>query len=430
MKLRLPKLSIFIKLVLTVLIFGLVLNVCVILVFRLTSDDKPRKYLRDFMRKMEKSIVYDIGIPPDTVKAKQICEDLEIEMRFQSPAKVWTSSADVPILDELLADPDVRKRFDDDESIIVHYKGKPYSVIRYPQGVFIIKPFTLDFFNTEKAVALLILFISVIIILLYFLLRKLFKPLKQLSSAVQQIGDGNYNIKLPVERRDELGELAESINEMSGKINNSIKAKEQLLMDVSHELRSPLTRIKLGLELDSSKEKIEEDVKEMERMVTSLLENYRTDTSFATLKLENVEVVNLMEDTISEYSDSERISFNKSQPEVYLNADFEKLQIVFRNLIDNSLKYSTGVVEITISRKQGEVWISVKDNGTGISQEDLAYVFEPFYRADRSRSRSTGGFGLGLSICKKIIDAHKAEIKIISKVNEGTEVILKFKSEG
>jgi signal transduction histidine kinase len=427
MKLRLPKLSIFIKLVLTVLTFGLVLNVCVILVFRLTSDEKPRKYLRDFMRKMEKSIVYDIGIPPDTVKAKQICDDLEIEMRFQSPERVWTTSADIPNLDELLLDPETRRRFDDDESIIIHYKGGTYSMIRYPQGVFIIKPFDpTGFFRPERAIVLLILFISLIIILLYFLLRKLFKPLKELSYAVEQIGDGNYNIKLPVERKDELGELAESINEMSGKIHNSIKAKEQLLMDVSHELRSPLTRIKLGLELDSSKEKIEEDVNEMERMVTSLLENYRADTTFATLKLEKVELVNLMEDTIAEYSDSERISFNKPEAEVYLNADFEKLQIVFRNLIDNSLKYSTGLVEININKKPGEVLISIKDKGIGISEEDLKYIFEPFYRADRSRSRRTGGFGLGLSICKKIIEAHKGEIKIISKVNEGTEIILKF----
>src|SRR5690349_4552265 len=131
MSLKLPKLSIFLKLVLTVLIFGLLLNVCVIIVFRLTTDDnKPRKYLRDFARRMEKSIVYDIGIPPDTVKAKQICDDLEIEMRFQSPSRVWTTSSDIPNLDEILSDPETRRRYDDDESIIVNYKGKPYSVIR------------------------------------------------------------------------------------------------------------------------------------------------------------------------------------------------------------------------------------------------------------------------------------------------------------
>lgn len=430
MSVKLPRMSIFLKLVLTVLVFGLLLNICVIIVFRLSSDDKPRKYLKDFMRRMEQSIVTEIGIPPDTVKAKQICEDLEIAMRFESPAMQWTSSEDVPRIPDIASDPENRleEKLGKDNNAIVHYKGKTYSVLRFPQGMFIIRPFDPDFFKPEKAVILLIIFISIIIILLYLLLRKIFNPLEKLSVAVKQIGDGNYNVKVPVERKDELGELARSINEMSEKISNSIKAKEQLLIDVSHELRSPLTRIKLGLEIDSPKEKIEEDVYEMERMVTSLLENYRADSTLADLKTGPTELTSLLEDTVAEYTQQERIIYNKPAEEITVNSDFEKLQIVFRNLIDNGLKYSAGTVEISFKKHPGEVWISFKDKGTGIAEEDLKYIFEPFYRSDRSRSRRTGGFGLGLSITKKIMDAHKAEIEIRSKVNQGTEIILKFKS--
>lgn len=429
MKLRLPKLSIFLKLVLTVLMFGLLLNICVIIVFRLTTDNKPRKFLRDFTHRMEKSIIYEIGLPPDTVKAKQICDDLEIDMRFESPGRIWSTSDDIPALSAIIsADPETQRRFDDDESIIAFYKGKPYSLIRYPQGIFIIRPFSPDFLKSERAILLLIIFISGVIILLYFLLRKIFKPLKDLTVAVQQIGDGKYNVKLPVDRNDELGELADSINEMSDKINNSIKAKEQLLIDVSHELRSPLTRIKLGLEVDSPKKRIEEDVIEMEKMVTRLLENYKADSAFTDLKIEKTEVVSLLEDTIAEYDTYERINFAKSSDEIYVFGDFEKLQMVFRNLIDNALKYSSEKVDIELNAGESSVIIVFADKGVGISGEDLKYIFEPFYRADRSRSRQTGGFGLGLSICKKIIDAHKAEITIESKPGEGTKVILKFKS--
>jgi signal transduction histidine kinase len=257
-------------------------------------------------------------------------------------------------------------------------------------------------------------------------LRRLFKPLKELSSAVEQIGDGNYDVKVPVSRKDELGELAESINEMTGKISSSIKAKEQLLIDVSHELRSPLTRIKLGLEVGSAKEKIEEDINEMERMVTGLLESYRSDSAFTNLKLAKVNIVELLEDTISEYDLVERLKLIKPSNEIYVNADFEKLQIVFRNLIDNALKYSNDSVEIEAREQSGNARIIFKDRGSGISEEDLKNIFEPFYRADPSRSRRTGGFGLGLSICKKIIDAHNGEILINSRINEGTEVILKL----
>jgi signal transduction histidine kinase len=294
--------------------------------------------------------------------------------------------------------------------------------------VFIIEPFNPEMFKPERAVPLLIVLISIILVALYFLLRRLFRPLKDLSLAVEQIGDGNYNVKVPVKSKDELGELAQSINEMSSKIDRSIKSKEQLLIDVSHELRSPLTRIKLGLEVGSPKEKIEEDVYEMEKMVSGLLENYRADSTLANVKLEKTDAAELLEETIDEYDQIERVELTKSKNEIYVNADFEKLQIVFRNLIDNALKYSTGKIKIDIKEQAGFVLISFKDSGIGISQEDLKYIFEPFYRADPSRSRKTGGFGLGLSITRKIMDAHKGEIIINSELNKGTEVVLKLKS--
>lgn len=429
MKFRLPNPSIFLKLILTVFLFGLLLNLCVIFVIRLNTDNKPRKYLRDFVRKMERSLVYEVGIPPDTVKAKQICDDLGIDMRFEAGSKIWYTTEEVPALDEILRDPEDRRRYDEDESIIVDYKGKPYSIIRYPQGVFIIKPLEPQgFFKPERAILLLIALISLIITLLYFLIRKLFSPLKDLTKAVEEIGDGNYEPALPLDRKDELGDLAISINEMSSKISSSIKSKEQLLIDVSHELRSPLTRIKLGLEVGSSKDKIEEDVIEMEKMITGLLESYRADAGFNSTKPVKTDLAELLEETVAEYDNPDRLRFTAPEGEIYANVDMDKLQIVFRNLIDNALKYSAGEVTVSL-RRDGKSWaeVSVKDSGSGIEAEDLKFVFEPFYRADRSRSRRTGGFGLGLSICKKIMDAHKGEILIRSKVNEGTEAIVRLK---
>ncbi|HRE11284.1 MAG TPA: HAMP domain-containing sensor histidine kinase [Ignavibacteria bacterium] len=428
MKFKTPNLSIFIKLILVVFIFGILLNICVLFVFQATSDKKPRKFLKDFSRRMERHLVYEIGIPPDTVKAKQICEDLDIEMRYEGTPYNWSSNGEIPDLRSILNDPGDRVRFEENESIIAHHEGEPYSVIRFPQGVFVIKPFNPQLFNPERAILMLILFISVVIVILYFLLRNLFSPLKDLSAAVVSIGEGNYDVKLPKGRKDELGELADSIGVMSDKINSSIKSKEQLLIDVSHELRSPLTRIKLGLEVGSSKEKLEEDVIEMEKMITDLLENYRADTGFNSVKPQKADVAELLDETIAEYDDQSRLKFSKPAKEVLCNIDMDKMQVVFRNLIDNALKYSANEIIMSITEHKGEVIISFKDNGSGISNEDLKNVFEPFYRADRSRSRRTGGFGLGLSICKKIIDAHKGELLIKSKLGSGTEAIIKLKA--
>jgi len=428
LKFKTPNLSIFIKLILVVFIFGILLNICVLFVFQATSDKKPRKFLKDFSRRMERHLVYEIGIPPDTVKAKQICEDLDIEMRYEGTPYNWSSNGEIPDLRSILNDPGDRGRFEENESIIAHHEGEPYSVIRFPQGVFVIKPFNPQLFNPERAILMLILFISVVIVILYFLLRNLFSPLKDLSAAVVSIGEGNYDVKLPKGRKDELGELADSIGVMSDKINSSIKSKEQLLIDVSHELRSPLTRIKLGLEVGSSKEKLEEDVIEMEKMITDLLENYRADTGFNSVKPQKADVAELLDETIAEYDDQSRLKFSKPAKEVFCNIDMDKMQVVFRNLIDNALKYSANEIIMSITEHKGEVIISFKDTGSGISNEDLKNVFEPFYRADRSRSRRTGGFGLGLSICKKIIDAHKGELLIKSKLGSGTEAIIKLKA--
>jgi len=400
----------------------------VLFVFQATSDKKPRKFLKDFSRRMERHLVYEIGIPPDTVKAKQICEDLDIEMRYEGTPYNWSSNGEIPDLRSILNDPGDRVRFEENESIIAHHEGEPYSVIRFPQGVFVIKPFNPQLFNPERAILMLILFISVVIVILYFLLRNLFSPLKDLSAAVVSIGEGNYDVKLPKGRKDELGELADSIGVMSDKINSSIKSKEQLLIDVSHELRSPLTRIKLGLEVGSSKEKLEEDVIEMEKMITDLLENYRADTGFNSVKPQKADVAELLDETIAEYDDQSRLKFSKPAKEVFCNIDMDKMQVVFRNLIDNALKYSANEIIMSITEHKGEVIISFKDTGSGISNEDLKNVFEPFYRADRSRSRRTGGFGLGLSICKKIIDAHKGELLIKSKLGSGTEAIIKLRN--
>jgi len=263
---------------------------------------------------------------------------------------------------------------------------------------------------------------------LYFLLRWLFSPLRKLTYAVEQIGEGKYDTDVKVKRGDEMGELADSISEMASKIKDSIKSKEQLLLDVSHELRSPLTRIKLGIEVDSSKEKINEDVIEMERMISGFLENYRVESDYDTLKFERTDMVELIEDVISEYVANERLQFKKPDREqVFVHIDCEKIRMVLRNIIENALKYSSDKINISLSEMNDSAVVNIRDKGIGISEDDLKYIFEPFYRADRSRSRKTGGFGLGLSITKKIMDNHHGSILINSKLNAGTEVILTFK---
>jgi signal transduction histidine kinase len=135
----------------------------------------------------------------------------------------------------------------------------------------------------------------------------------------------------------------------------------------------------------------------------------------------------VIKQVIGEYNGNDRILFTaKGERRVFVDADYERIKLVLRNVIDNALKYSSGKVDIYLRENEESVLISVRDKGVGIPEKDLKYIFEPFYRSDPSRSRRTGGFGLGLSICKKVMDAHKGKIEISSTVNEGTEVVITF----
>ncbi len=428
-KSKLPKFSIFIKLILVVVLFGALLYIGIPLAIKFSTDVNLKRDIQNFYGRVELSLIDQIGNPPDTSKAKQICRNMEWEMRYESQQLNWASSPNVPKSEDLMADPDFKEKFySKDERATTHFNGRFYSVHKTPKGYFIIQPpLPGEAFNTEKAILIIFIMITVIIFLLYLILRWLFKPLKALSAAVEQVGEGNYNIEIPVKRHDELGDLAESISQMSSKIGNSIKSKEQLLLDVSHELRTPLTRIKLGLEVDSSKEKINEDVSEMERMIQSLLENYRSESIYDNIEAVKTDIAELLNETVMEYDADNRLKFTKPAKPLIINIDPDKIQVVFRNLIDNALKYSNGDVLLDIKEGKSTVDIIIRDNGVGISEEDLKYIFEPFYRSDRSRSRKTGGFGLGLSITKKIMDAHRADIIFSSKINEGTSVTLSFR---
>ena len=162
-------------------------------------------------------------------------------------------------------------------------------------------------------------------------------------------------------------------------------------------------------------------------MIQSLLENYRSESIYDSIEAVKTDIGELLHETVEEYDSDNRIKYTKPDKEFTVNIDPDKIQVVFRNIIDNALKYSNADVILNVKDGRNTVDITFKDSGVGISDEDLKYIFEPFYRSDRSRSRRTGGFGLGLSITKKIMDAHKGEIIFSSRVNEGTTVTLSFR---
>jgi len=275
--------------------------------------------------------------------------------------------------------------------------------------------------HVHLAITLIIL-VTVGFLVASFVIRKILKPLSVLSKAVEEIGKGNLEQRISVDSNDELGSLADAINQMKADLRKMIQARDQLLLSVSHELRTPITRARIALEMipdSAEKESVAGDLKEMELMVTGILESERHKNGSIKINLSPVKLADILSNVLNVYrTEKDRIVLFPVAEDLIIYVDQNLIQTVLRNLLDNSLKYSTlkdKPVEIGVISRNKDIVIQIEDYGQGIPLDKLPFIFEPFYRVDESRSRKTGGYGLGLHLCKQIMDIHGAKIEVKNK---------------
>jgi len=270
----------------------------------------------------------------------------------------------------------------------------------------------------------------VIFIISHHYLEKIINPIQLIKEGVKRLSKGNYDVDIPIRSADEIGELAKAFNDMARKVQNTLKSKDQLLADVNHELKTPLTRLKLALELskdEASKKSMEEDIKELEDMINELLESHKLTAVADVLNIEEVDLIELIKEVSNAFSTD--IKLVDLPGKCVIPGDRKRLKSVFQNIIDNAMKYSLGdsiPIEIKLSIQKNEVIVTIKDDGEGIPEEHLPNIFKPFYRVDSSRSKQTGGHGLGLNLCEKIIKAHKGDITIQNNIKRGVIVSIRL----
>ena len=417
--------SIFLKLILLIIVFIILVNASIGFIIRMSFEGGPFRPPNKLSYMFNDYFIKDIGDPPDTLKARSVLNDMGLNIRFETTNSNWSSSPDIPTINDLRSE----SGFDNNkEKFTIRTNKRFYEILKTDKGYIIFSPpMPRDEINLEKVIIPLIIMITILASLLYFSLRWIFGPIKKLSEAVVQISAGNFDTKLEVKSNDELGKLADSINEMKDSISNMLKSKESLLIDVSHELRSPLTRIKLANEFvddEKIKSKIHEDVKEMETMVSGLLETYREENANGSSVPETADIITLIRSVALKFNDA-IININSENDRLEVKIDRKKIETALRNIIDNAVKYSDGKpVEIFVRKNpddSNETFIIIKDSGRGIEREEINKIFEPFYRVDKSRDKKISGYGLGLSIVKKILDSHNSSFEIISKPSVGTE---------
>lgn len=296
-------------------------------------------------------------------------------------------------------------------------------------------------------------------VLTMWISRSIIKPLYALKKAAEQIKDGDLNFTVKPTTRDEIGELSVAFEEMRYRLKESLdrgmqyeENRKELIANISHDLKTPITAIKGYVEglrdgIANSPEKMDKYIRtiyskaeDLDRLIDELFLYSKLDLNKAPFHLETVELNRCIGDGLEELQfDAEKAGVTivyrpSAVSQMHVAADREKLKRVLGNIVENSLKYmklareqsdaspSTGLVTVELIDGEREATVRIEDNGPGIDAAELPYIFDRFYRVDRSRNSNTGGSGLGLAIVKQIVEGHGGRIWAESAVGRGTTV--------
>jgi two-component system, OmpR family, sensor kinase len=297
----------------------------------------------------------------------------------------------------------------------------------------------------------LLLAVVLAVVLLGSLLfaRSLAVPLWHVARVAREFGSGKLNARARLDRRDEVGAVAQAFDQMADRITALLQGQRELLANVSHELRTPLARIRVALDLaadgdaEASRDalaNISTDWGDLDRLVEDVLAAARLDLGSAEpggfpLRRDQVDVADLADAAQARAQvvyPNEPLELDVEPNLPLIEGDGALLRRVIDNLIDNARKYSDPESPITLRmRRDGDgILIAVIDRGMGIDAADLPHIFTPFFRADRSRTRKTGGVGLGLTLVRRIVTAHGGSVDVKSTVGQGTEMYVKLPSLG
>jgi len=279
--------------------------------------------------------------------------------------------------------------------------------------------------ETKGVLGLLILVALFFLGLMYAAIRYLFAPLKDIRRVVSEVSQGNLTARTNINRNDDFGDLAEKVNYMTEQIKQRVESKHSLLMGISHELRSPLTRARISTEMlqdPSRKQAITEDLVEMESIISELMEAEKLSEHTA-IHRSATDINQLVSDLLRESFSKQKLNFETLDGDPFINIDATRIKLLIKNLLSNAIQYTPegGLPpRLELSLNDDQLMIQVVDFGVGIAADQLEKLKEPFYRIDSARQRETGGYGLGLYLCNVISTAHGGELKLSSEKGKGT----------
>ena len=280
-----------------------------------------------------------------------------------------------------------------------------------------------------------LLAVGVAVIVTFFLSRRILAPVESLSKAAGALARGDFSRRVAASSRDEVGELGRTFNTMADELATTEEIRRNLVADVAHELRTPLSNIRGYLEAirdglaspdPSTLGSMHEEVLLLTRLIEDLQELALAESGQLPLHVQACDLADTVRKAVTAAQPQAEVKGIAIGVAVFSDATFqadpERVSQVLRNLLVNACNYTSpgGHIRVVVDRKGDEMEVSVEDTGPGIAEAELPYVFERFYRTDKSRSRTTGGVGLGLTIAKRLVEAHGGTISTKSELGRGS----------
>ncbi len=374
-------------------------------------------------------LMAEIGSPPDIARAQALVARLPISIRIEGPQVRWDSHPDKDRHGWWSDRRSDTGRRDEGREAWFRRSTADGHVVTFGLG-------TSPWEDKPHGVGWVTLALLLgLILAAYAYVRRLLRPLDDIRVGAERFGRGDFDQPIPLRRRDELGDLAQRINTMAHDIRGMLDAKRALLLALSHELRSPLTRARLNAELlpateDGAAERaaLLRDLNEMRDLITDLLESERLAGPHTALHREPVDLAALVRDTVAEMPDASvaRLELPVDLPTLAL--DRTRMRLLVRNLLDNALRYGAVATQppvLRVRRAEGGIELEVRDFGPGVDDAQLAHLTEPFFRADSARQRATGGVGLGMYLCRLVVEAHGGTLQV-RRAEPGLSVVARL----
>ncbi len=373
-----------------------------------------RDVVRPLVANYVDRLVADLGAPPDLDRARALARDLPLSIRIDGPVVQWDSHPEKRRADW-------RRDWHRDDAA----QGAGWWLLRRSTADGHRITFGLGdsgWSGQPRVIGWVTLALLLLLTALaYGYVRHLMRPLRDIGLGAQRFGAGNFDAPIVVARQDELGDLAGQVNAMAANLHHMLDAKRALLLAISHELRSPLTRARLNAELvedlganHAPREALLRDLAQMGELIADLLESERLASGHAALHLESADLNSLVIEVLTENFGGRPVQ-TEFTPSASMQLDRVRMKLLMRNLIDNALRHNVGApqpVVVKTLRDGDTVRLSVRDFGTGVPQDNLAHLAEAFYRVDAARQRATGGVGLGLHLCRLVARAHRGELHL------------------